>query len=62
MINWDIIKFMGVFYIILALMLTGIAYSISLMANVSFNGFWGVGLFFTSIYWGIVSLTALLEN
>lgn len=62
MIDWDIIKIAGVLYIIIALMLTGIAYSIVLMINVSFNGFGGFGLFFTSIYWGAVFIVALVEN
>lgn len=62
MIDWDIIKIAGVLYIIIALMLTGIAYSISLMPNVSFNEFRGFGLFFTSIYWGAGFIVALLEN
>ena len=62
MINWDIIKVAGVLYIIIALILIGVAYSISLMINVSFNEFRGVGLFFTSIYWGAGFTAALLEN
>lgn len=62
MINWDIIKIAGVLYIIIALILIGIVYSISLMINVSLYGFWVVGLFFTSIYWGAGFTVALFEN
>lgn len=62
MIDWDIIKAMGVVYVIIATMITGVSYSISLMSNISFEGFWNVGLFVSSVYWGVVFLISIFEN
>lgn len=61
MIDWDIMKIVGVVYLILALTLIGIFYSISLVIDMSAYNFWAVGLFFTSIYWGAGFLVAIFE-
>ncbi|MDU6995990.1 MAG: hypothetical protein E6356_14105 [Terrisporobacter othiniensis] len=63
MINWDFIKGMGVLYIILALMILGISFSISMISNLLIdNVFWGCCLAASSIYWGITFFTAVFEN
>lgn len=63
MINWDFIKGMGIFYIILTLMILGVSFSISMMSNLPIDiVFWGCCLGSSSIYWGLVFLVAIFEN
>lgn len=62
MIDWYFIKGMGVIYIILALMILGMSFSISMMANLPIdNVFWGCCIFASSGYWGLVFLTAIFS-
>lgn len=61
MIDWGIIKSMGVFYIGISIPIAIIAYSISLMASLEFSGFFVPALFLSGIYWLGVILVAFLE-
>lgn len=61
MINWDIIKSRGVFYIGMSIPITIIAYSISLMTSLEFSGFFAPALFLSGVYWFETILTAFLE-
>lgn len=61
MIDWDVIKSMGVFYIGISIPITIIAYSISLMTSLEFNGFFAPALFLSGVYWLGTILVAFLE-
>lgn len=62
MINWYLVKFMGVIYIILALMTLGISFLISMICNLPIdNIFWRFCIFTSSIYWGLAFLTAIFS-
>lgn len=62
MIDWNFIKGMGIFYIIIALMILGVSFSISMMSNLPIdNVFWGCCLGVSSIYWGLVFLTSIFS-
>lgn len=62
MIDWDFIKGMGVIYIILALMILGMSFSISMMANLPIdNVFWRFCIFTSCGYWILVFLTAIFS-
>lgn len=58
MMDWDIVKFIGAFYAVIAPMITGMALSL----GVPLNEFLQFGLLISSIYWGIGFMVALLEN
>lgn len=61
MIDWDVIKAMGAFYIGISIPITIIAYSISLMTSLDFSGFFAPALFLSGVYWLATILTAFLE-
>lgn len=63
MIDWDFIKGMGVIYIIIALMILGLGFSLSMMSNLPIdNVFWACCLGASSMYWGLTFLVAIFEN
>ena len=62
MINWDLVKFMGVMYIILGLIFLGMSFLISLILKLPIdNMFWRFFTFTSSIYWVLAFLTSIFS-